>query len=1049
MSRFALNNPLAVLMVCVGLIVFSLVVVPRLSIDTFPELTPPVLVVGTAASGMGPQDVEKTLTWRLEKAVAATPGVDRVTSQSRAGLSVIYVWLKWGTDLNAAQSLVQQQVAFAMSSVPKTLGVIPPFVLQYDPSNAPIAQIAVYGGNLTAPQIYDYAANVVEPLIEGISGVASASPNGGRERQINVVVDPVKAAARGLTSSDVAQAVERSNALLPSGRFNPPAFSANVYTNAVPPKVKDLGDGPITSVNGRTILIRDVAEVVDSGSRDAQGVSVNGQTAVYLNVLRVPGGNVVAIVDQVKDVVANLKDLPEGLEVKVLFDQSTFVRNSIHSLVREIVQALVLVGLVILLFLQSARSVLVALVAVPVSFAVILLVLAATGQSLNAFTLGGLTLSMGPLVDISVVVLEAVHRKTLTGRPRFFAALEGSASVATAALAATLSTVAVLLPVALLAGLAKKLFGPLALTVAAAMFAGYFVSMLVTPVVCRYVLPRHHAEPTGLALRAQRFVEFVTARYVQGLAAVLPHKGIVIGCAAALVAGSGWMVTRMPSTFFPEVDESMERIYVRFTAGTSLDDAIAKMEAMGTLLRERMPPGTVTTVLANVGAPSKARAKMNSPNMGTHMGFLRLALSDPEERTWTQRQLADQARTILSEAFPGVELLQAPGGLVASVFGDGYFAPIVVEVAGDDLEQLSTRSRDIAEVARTVPGVRDVFPLLEMDYPEVRIDTDRQLASTVGLTARQAAQISLESVLGNVNTPAVWVDGKNGQSYYVITSYDETKVRDLNSLASLPVRATGQGGVVTLGSYGKVRRSEGATLIERSQLSRVGHVLMQTEERDIGSASAELEARLAEDPRTRGLPIKLVGQVALMRNTFSGLAVAVALALMVLFMVMAIQFRSLRLPLVMLLSVPTALAGVVMALLAAGQGLSIVALMGVLMVLGIAVSNGILMVDHANKVLQDGADVRVAILDAARARFVPIAMTSLATIAGLSPSALGLEVSAAANRPLALAVVGGLASSTLISCFLVPVIFVLLAKRQEVDPETLEPPTGEAAPHAA
>ncbi|MFT3707268.1 MAG: efflux RND transporter permease subunit [Archangium sp.] len=1034
MSRFALHNPLAVLLVCVAMMVFALVVVPRLPVDTFPELTPPVLVVGTAASGMGPQDVEKTLTWRLEKAVAATPGVARVTSQSRAGLSVIYVWLKWGTDLNAAQSLVQQQVAFAMSSVPKTLGVIPPFVLQYDPSNAPIAQIAVYGGNLSAPQIYDYAANVVEPRIEGIAGVASASPNGGRERQINVVVDPTRAAALGVTSSDVAQAVERSNALLPAGRFNPPAFSANVYTNAVPSQVRDIGDGAVKRVGDRLIFIRDVARVVDSGSRDAQGVSVNGETAVYLNVLRVPGGNVIDIVDQVKDVVAHLDDLPPGLEVKVLFDQSTFVRTAMHGLVKEILQALVLVGAVILLFLQSARSVLVALIAVPVSFAAILLVLALTGQSLNAFTLGGLTLAMGPLVDISVVVLEAVHRRTVAGRPRFAASLEGATSVSTAALAATLSTVAVLLPVVLLTGLAKKLFGPLALTVSAAMFAGYFVSMLLTPIVCRYVLPREHHAPPPWAQRMQSMVDRLARGYAAALERVLPHRAVVLGCAVALVGSSAFVALRLPSTFFPEVDESMERIYVRFTAGTSLDDAVEKMERMGTLLSRRLPRGTVTTVLANVGAPSKARSKMNSPNMGTHMGFLRLALSDPEDRSLTQRELADEARRILREEFPGVEFLQAPGGLVASVFGEGFMAPLVVEVSGDDLAQLAARSRDVADVARTVAGVRDIFPLLEMDYPEVRIDTDRQLAATVDVSARQAAQVSLESVLGNVNTPAVWVDAKNGQSYYVVTSYDEARVNNLASLASLPVRG-GEGGVVTLGSYGRVRRSEGAVLVERSQLSRVGHVLMQTEGRDLGSAAAELERRLASDERTRTLPFKLVGQVQLMRDTFQGLSTAVALAVMVVFMVMAIQFRSLRLPLVMLLSVPTVLAGVVMALLAAGQGLSIVALMGVLMVIGIAVSNGILMVDHANQALTEGAEVRQAILAAARARFVPIVMTSLATIFGLLPSALGLEASAAANRPLALAVVGGLATSTAISLFLVPVMFELIARKPRPDLE--------------
>jgi multidrug efflux pump subunit AcrB len=339
MIRAALRNPIAVVMMSLAIIVFALVVSSRLSVDTFPELTPPVLVVGTQVPGMGPKDVEKTITWRLEKYVSATPGVDHVQSVSRSGLSVIYVWLKWGTDLNSAQTLVQQQVAFAMSSIPKSLGVVPPFVLQYDPTNAPVVQIAVYGGGLSGPQLYDYAANVIEPIIEGIPGVASASPNGGRERQINIVVDPAKAVARGVTSSDVGAAVSRANALLPSGRFIAKTFDANVYTNAVPERVSDIGESVVKLVDGRPVLIRDVARVEDGGSPNTQGVAINGQDAVYLNVLRVPGGNVIQIVDAIKGALTGLRDLPKGMQVTPVFDQSTFVRSTFDGLKKEILQA--------------------------------------------------------------------------------------------------------------------------------------------------------------------------------------------------------------------------------------------------------------------------------------------------------------------------------------------------------------------------------------------------------------------------------------------------------------------------------------------------------------------------------------------------------------------------------------------------------------------------------------------------------------------------------------------------------------------------------------
>jgi multidrug efflux pump subunit AcrB len=1051
-TRLGLKNPLFVLMLAVALVVFATVVTPRMSVDTFPELAPPVLVIGTKAPGMGPKDVEKTITWRLEKAVSATPGVDHVQSISRSGLAVIYVWLKWGTDLNAAQSLVQQQVAFAMSSVPKTLGIIPPFVLQYDPSNAPVVQVAVYGGSLTAAELYDYAANVVEPLIEGVPGVASASPNGGKERQINVVVDPVKATARGLTSTDVAEAVSRANALLPSGRLEPPTFSANVYTNAVPKSVSEIGDAVVKLVDGKPVLLRDIARVEDGGSKDAQSVTVDEQTAVYLNVLRVPGGNVIEIVDAVKGIVDQLDDVPPGVKVVPLFDQSTFVRETAHGLVREIVQAMFLIGLVIVLFLQSARSVLVAAIAVPISLASVLLVLYLTGQTLNAFTLGGLTLAMGPLVDISVVVIESIHRHGKTARTASAGALAGATAVATPALAATLCTLAVLLPVVLLAGLAKRLFVPLALTVATAMIAGYVVSMLVTPVACRKLLGAHGEHAKGRVGRAfEGAIDRVASTYARALAYVLPRGVWILIGAAVMVGASVWAATRLPMTFFPEIDEGMERVYVRLAPGTSLEEASETIVAMGRTLKEELPEGTVDLVLTNVGSPGKARSAMTSPNYGTHMGFIRLNLTEAAHRTLDQRQIADRMRQILAHHYPGIDTLQAPGGLVASVFSNGYIAPLAVEVRGDDLEAMLEDSRAVAEVARTVNGVRDVYLQLELDYPEIRIDTDRQKAGLVGVTARAAAQTTLEATLGNLNTPSVWVDGQNGQSYYVVTYYDEEAVGDATALSQIPVRVSPEGAAVTLGAYGKIERGVGPVLVARNQLSRAAVVYMQTERRDIGSAATELEQKLAADPRTSGITWSFVGQIELMRTTFSGLGVALGLAVMLVFMIMATLFRSLRLPLAMLFAIPVCLVGIVGALLAAGQGFSITTLMGVLMVIGIAVSNGILLVDHANRGVQAGKEAAVAIVEAARVRFVPIAMTSLATIMGLLPTALGLDEAAASNRPLALAVVGGLTSSSLLSLFLVPVMFVLLVKRDQPDeldvaaPGAVAPQTERAA----
>ena len=1039
MTRLSFSNPIAILMVCIGAIVFSIVVTPRMSVDTFPELTPPVLVIGTLAPGLGPTDVEKTISWRIEKYVSATPGVDHVQSVSRNSLSIVTVWFKWGTDLNSAQTLAQQNVAFAMAAVPKSLGVLPPFVLQYDPSNAPVIQVTVSGGGLSGAQLYDYAMNFIEPLIEGIPGVASAAVNGGQQRQINVIVDQVKAQARGITSSDVAAAVGLSNALVPSGEFISKKFDANVYTNAVARRVADIGDAAVKLLGDKPVLIRDVAVVEDGGAPETQNVTVNGEPAVYLNVLRIPGSNTIQIVDAVKKVVTRLTNLPAGVEVKALFDQSTFVRNTYSGLRQEILQALLLISIVILLFLQNPRATVIAAIAIPISFAIVLIVLYATGQTLNAFTLGGLTLAMGPLVDISVVVLESIHRHRHGGSDIAAAALDGANAVAVPALAATLTTVAVLLPVLLLVGLAKKLFAPLALTVACAMFAGYAVSMLVTPLACRYLL--RDAEPGPLAKRVAAAIAKIADRYAAALRQALNYKALVAGAIFTLVIAAIWTATSLPSTFFPDIDELEETVYVRLAPGTSLDQAAAKFAAMGKTLVEDLPKGIVDLVLTNLGAPQNARSAITSPNAGPHMGFISLALTEPEKRKLSQAQIADKMREILTRRYPGVEFLQAPGALVASVFLNGYLAPLVIEVRGENLDDLADQGKAVAEVARLVPGIRDVYPSLQVDYPEVHVDTDRTMASMVGVNSRVAAQTTLEATLGNINTPSVWVDSANGQSYYVVTSYSPLNVSDPAEMARLPVKIDAADRAVTLGAYATVRRSVGPIAVERNQLERATHILMQTERRDIGSAASELERRLAASPETRHTRFNFVGQVDLMRTTFSGLGVAIGLAVMVIFMVMASQFKSIRLPFVMLFTIPASLIGIVLALLSAGQGFSITALMGMLMVIGIAMSNGILLVDEANRRFMQGMEKVEAVVSAARIRFIPIAMTSLATISGLLPTALGLEASTAANRPLALAVVGGLASSTVLSLFLVPIMFLVFAKKAEVraDPAALSP----------
>jgi multidrug efflux pump subunit AcrB len=558
----------------------------------------------------------------------------------------------------------------------------------------------------------------------------------------------------------------------------------------------------------------------------------------------------------------------------------------------------------------------------------------------------------------------------------------------------------------------------------------------VTPVACRFFLDEHDDAHARSRVRrswraVERAIDAFAAGYARALRRVLPLRWLVLGCAVALVAVSGFIAARLPSTFFPAIDEGMERIYVRFAPGTSLHQADGLTEAIGQRLAKELPPGNVEMVLTNVGSPNNARSAMTSPNWGPNMGFIRLALAPVDERKLDQQQLADLSRKILARDFPGVEFLQMPGGLVASVFANGYIAPLVVEVRGDQLEELDAQARAVSDVARAIPGVRDVETSLEMNYPEIRVRVDRERAGLVGATARTIGQATLEATLGNINTPGVWIDPHNGQSYYVVTFYDGKAVGDPRALGELPVRVSSEGKPVTLGAYSDIVRSTGPLAIERNHLQRAVHVYAQVEGRDLGSVAADLDRALAADRRTANVDYEFVGQVGLMRTTFGGLGVALALAVMVVFMIMASQFGSLRLPFIMLFTIPVSLVGIVTALLASGQGFSITALMGVLMVIGIAVSNGILLVDDAARRLEEGAAPVESIVEAARSRFVPILMTSLATVIGLIPTAMGLEHGSEANRPLALAVVGGLTSSTFLSLFLLPVIYLLVARRGE------------------
>ena len=826
-----------------------------MSVDTFPELTPPVLVVGTLAPGLGPKDVEKTLTWRIEKYVSATPGVEHVESVSRNNLSIVYVWLKWGTDLNSAQTLVQQQVAFAMSAVPKSLGVLPPFVLQYDPSNAPVVQVAVSGGGLTGPQLYDYALNNIEPVLEGIPGVASASINGGRQRQINIVVDPVEGAGarRHVRATSRRRCASRTRSCRRASSSRP-TFDANVYTNAVPHAGRDHRRRAREAATTASPVLhpRRRARRGRRRARDAGGLGQRAERRLPERAARPRRQHARDRRRREEARSPSLKDLPPGLKVKPVFDQSTFVRTTYHGLKKEVVQALVLIALVILLFLQSVRGTLIVSVAIPLSFAITLIVLYATGQTLNAFTLGGLTLAMGRLVDDAVVVLESIHRHQRMGLNRFRAALEGTNAVALPVLASTLTTMAVLLPVLLLAGLAKKLFAPLALTVAVAMIASYFVSMCVTPVACRYFLG--HAEHGRFGKTRRGVHRRRRRRATRGACGACSRfAATIVGrVAASWSSASGWAATRLPSTFFPEIDESMERVYVRLAPGTSLEDASRADQRDGRdARRASCRTGNVELVLTNVGSPEQRPQRDDQPELRAAHGLHpprarrpRAAHADASARSPTRyAQILDQA---------------LPGRRVPAVAGRPRRERVRQRLHRADRRRGARRQPRGARGAgqggrrgraRRSPACATSTRRSQMDYPEIRVDTDRAQGRA---RRRDRARRRPDDARGDArqHQHAERVD-RSEQRAVVLRRHLLRRhggPRPQRAGAAPRARSATTARPCRSAPTRNVRRSVGPIAIERNQLQRAAHVFMQTEGRDIGSVADRARAALAARP---------------------------------------------------------------------------------------------------------------------------------------------------------------------------------------------------------
>jgi hydrophobe/amphiphile efflux-1 (HAE1) family protein len=1044
LTRLALRNPVFILMLSLMVLALGWVSLTRLSVDLFPSIDIPIVRVATFYTGAGPIDVEKTITVPIERAVSSSPGVDRVESTSKQGFSSVSVWFQYGTNLDNAQFEVQQRVAQILNTLPS--GIDQPFIIKFDVTNIPVVQVAMSGEGLDERQLYDLAANVIEPQLERIRGVASATVGGGKIREIEVMVRRDALRARQLGVLDVVEAVRTSNLLLPSGTLRSGTRDYNVFSNTQLGEARPLRDvviRPPGADGADPVRIADVAQVEDASADQTEIVRINGARGVYFRVNKQPGANTVAVVDAVRAALPRLRGVPPSVRLAISFDQSSYIRAAIASLEHEAVQGGLLAVGVILLFLASFSATGIIAVAIPLSIVATFVLLYFTGQTLNVFTLGGLALGVGRLVDDSIVELENIHRHLALGAARREAVLAAAQEVAMPIFVSTVTTIVVFFPVVFLAGVARNLFLPLALTIAFSLVMSFFVSRTVTPLLClRYLSAAdHRAEGRGLAAQVTRQLRRLDEAYGRALRWVLGHRLPVIAGILAVFAGSLLLSRRIGTEFFPDTDEAQLQVIYKTPIGTRVEMTEQVTERIEQAVRAALGPVTAegggpiyTTLLSDTGLPL-GRTALFTANTGPHTGNLGINLVPHPRRPISDVEATDRVREALRQAVPGTQVYYFTGGIVKRILNFGAAAPIDVEIVGYDLEAGGDYAKRLAARLREASGpggrllLTDVQVSREENYPELDVVVDREKAGQLGISEQQVAQSVLTSLVGSAQlAPVLFTDARTGNQYAINVRLDDAFRSRVSDLSEVFVRSPG-GRVVSLANLAEVRRASGPVVVSRKYLQRIVDVTANVAPgADLGAASAAVQRVVDDLPPPEGFTAQLGGQTAAQREAFADLGFAALMAVALVYMILASQFRSLVDPLVIMFSVPLGVTGVFAALWITGTTLSVNSFMGVIMMVGIVVSNGVLLVDFARVLRGRGLGLVEATVRAGTTRLRPILMTTIATIVGLVPMALGIGEGSETNLPLARAVIGGLAVSTFFTLFLIPALYTLLER---------------------
>jgi multidrug efflux pump subunit AcrB len=1046
MPKFALAYPYFIIMVCLIVAVVGVTTMVRMPVDLFPAVNIPVVVVATFYAGMPPQQIEADITNTFERFFTLASNYDHSESRSLTGVSLIKVYFTPGTDANAALSSIATLAMADLRRLPP--GTLPPVVLKFDASSLPVCLVTLKGQGLNETQLKDLAQFQVRNQIASVPGASVPQPFGGTYRQIQVFVDPAKLEAHQLSLTDVVQAVNESNLILPAGDVRIGNRDYNIYANSQVDNPSDLNTIPLKSVGLGSVTIADVGKAEDAGAIQTNVVRIDGQKSVYIPILKQGGGsNTIAIVNGVKKIIRHLVDVPETLKTSVVFDQSIFVKVALKNLLKEGGIGLALTGLMILLFLGSGRATFAVLLSIPLSALTCLLVQNALGGSINTMLLGGLALAFSRLIDDSVVVLENIFRFMENGTAPQEAAEKGGMEVALAVLAATSTTSIVFFPVTFFYGVSKYLFTDLALGVVISIFASYVFAMTVVPLYCAKfvrIAPHEHQVGEQEEFEAHRRKGWFTTvvhkfneqfrllldYYEKQVSRALERPGrtalIILGGIVLLVAV---VFPFVGQCYFPRTDPGQFVIDVKAPSGARLevtDQYIAQVEAD---IRSVIGKNDLQMIVSNIGITPDLSA-IYTTNSAMHTAFVQVNLA--EDHKVGSYEYMERVRKKLANDLPQLSTYLQAGGLVDSVVNQGLPAPIDIQVSDNDLTQGYGIARKLALELKGSKLVSDVLIPQDIDYPGLELNIDREQASLLGLTPKNVVDNVITALTSDgMIAPSYWIDPKTGNNYMLTVQYSNKKINSMtmSDFKNIPLRAAKSTEYTPLQSVAKVEPINTPTEVDHYQIRRVIDVYVMPKSEDLGGISKEVNKLVGELNLPKNALVSVRGAVVGMHESFFRFGIGLLLSVMLVYLILMAQFRSFIDPFIILTAIPPGLAGVVLLLWITHTTLNIMSLMGVIMMTGIVVSNSILIVEFSGILHERGMDLKAATIEACKVRLRPILMTSLATLLGLLPMALGIEEGSEQYAPLARAVIGGLGVSVVVTVFLVPAVYLVIHGR--------------------